>query len=154
MSFGGGAAGRLLARTPPRPRPPVAMPHALPAEAPVDALRWSRRSPHLSSPTRSLDSPVDSLRGRRGACSFVHALWEPGEGARAKRILRWCACTKMLEISRKFLKKTKLGIHIIPGFATTQDIKIAISVGVDVFRVASHCTEADITQKHIEFIRN
>ena len=60
---------------------------------------------------------------------------------------------KMLEISRKFLKKTKLGVHIIPGFATIQDIKIAINVGVDVFRVASHCTEADITQKHIEFIR-
>ena len=86
MSFGGGAAGRLLARTPPRPRPPVAMPHALPAEAPVDALRWSRRSPHLSSPTRSLDSPVDSLRGRRGACSFVHALWErPGGGGTRKK---------------------------------------------------------------------
>jgi len=60
---------------------------------------------------------------------------------------------KMLETSRKFLKKTKLGVHIIPGFATIQDIKIAINVGVDVFRVASHCTEADITQKHIDYIR-
>tara|TARA_Y100000741_G_scaffold346939_1_gene313772 strand:+ start:297 stop:1307 length:1011 start_codon:yes stop_codon:yes gene_type:complete len=60
---------------------------------------------------------------------------------------------KMLEISRKFLKKSKLGVHIIPGFATIEDIKIAIKIGVDVFRVASHCTEADITQKHIELIR-
>ena len=60
---------------------------------------------------------------------------------------------QMLEISRKFLKKTKLGVHIIPGFGTIQDIKVAIKIGVDVFRIASHCTEADITQKHIEFIR-
>ncbi len=60
---------------------------------------------------------------------------------------------KMLETSRKFLKRTKLGIHVIPGFATIEDIKIAINVGVDIFRVASHCTEADITQKHIEFVR-
>ena len=60
---------------------------------------------------------------------------------------------KMLKTSRKFLKKTKLGVHIIPGFATIQDIKMALDLGVDVFRVASHCTESDLTQKHIEFIR-
>ena len=60
---------------------------------------------------------------------------------------------QMLEISRKCLKKSKLGVHIIPGFATIRDIKEAIKIGVDVFRIASHCTEADITQKHIEFVR-
>tara|TARA_B100002052_G_C15828991_1_gene574398 strand:+ start:419 stop:1453 length:1035 start_codon:yes stop_codon:yes gene_type:complete len=63
------------------------------------------------------------------------------------------ADTKMLEICRKILKKTKLGIHVIPGFATKNDIDNAINIGVDVFRIASHCTEADITQKHIEYIR-
>ena len=61
--------------------------------------------------------------------------------------------TKMLEICRKILNKTKLGIHVIPGFATKKDIDNAISIGVDVFRIASHCTEADITQRHIEHIR-
>ena len=61
--------------------------------------------------------------------------------------------TKMLEICRKILKKTKLGIHVIPGFATKKDIDNAISIGVDVFRIASHCTEAYITQRHIEHIR-
>ena len=59
----------------------------------------------------------------------------------------------MLEICRKILKKTKLSIHVIPGFATKKDIDNAISIGVDVFRIASHCTEADITQRHIEHIR-
>lgn len=61
--------------------------------------------------------------------------------------------TKMLEICRKILNKTKLSIHVIPGFATKNDIDNAINIGVDVFRIASHCTEADITQKHIEHVK-
>lgn len=61
----------------------------------------------------------------------------------------------LLETARSNLKNTKLGVHVIPGFATIKkDILNAISIGVDVFRVASHCTEADITKKHIEFLRN
>ena len=60
---------------------------------------------------------------------------------------------KMLEIGRKYLNKTQLGIHVIPGFATIEDIKTAIKIGVDVFRIASHCTEADITERHINYVR-
>jgi 4-hydroxy 2-oxovalerate aldolase len=62
---------------------------------------------------------------------------------------------KMLSVARENLKKTKLGVHVIPGLATIdRDIHPAIEVGVDVFRIASHCTEANITRKHIEYIRN
>ncbi len=62
---------------------------------------------------------------------------------------------KMLIVAKENLKKSKLGVHVIPGFATIdKDIKPAIDIGVDIFRVASHCTEANITQKHIEYIRN
>lgn len=60
----------------------------------------------------------------------------------------------MLETARANLKNAKLGIHIIPGFATIEkDLKLAIDCGVDVIRVASHCTEADITERHIKFVR-
>ena len=60
----------------------------------------------------------------------------------------------MLETARKNILKGKLGIHIIPGFATIKrDLTLAINIGVDVFRVASHCTEADITQRHLGYIR-
>lgn len=60
----------------------------------------------------------------------------------------------MLRTARENLKKSKLGIHLIPGFATIErDIKPAIECGVDVFRIASHCTEADITERHISFCR-
>lgn len=60
----------------------------------------------------------------------------------------------MLRTAKENLENTKLGIHIIPGFATiNKDLKMAIDVGVDIFRVASHCTEADTTERHISFAR-
>ncbi|MNO35590.1 4-hydroxy-2-oxovalerate aldolase [compost metagenome] len=61
----------------------------------------------------------------------------------------------MLETCKNNLKRTKLGVHVIPGFATiSRDLKVALDLGVDVVRVASHCTEADITQRHIEYTRS
>jgi 4-hydroxy 2-oxovalerate aldolase len=60
----------------------------------------------------------------------------------------------MLTAARKILKKSKLGVHSIPGFATIEkDLAKAVDLGVDVFRIASHCSEADITENHIKFIR-
>ncbi|MEK5450112.1 4-hydroxy-2-oxovalerate aldolase [Paenibacillus sp. FSL R7-0331] len=63
--------------------------------------------------------------------------------------------TDMLEACRENLQQTKLGVHVIPGFATiSRDLRSAIDLGVDVVRVASHCTEADITKRHIEYARS
>ncbi|MFA6357102.1 MAG: 4-hydroxy-2-oxovalerate aldolase [Candidatus Omnitrophota bacterium] len=60
----------------------------------------------------------------------------------------------MLKCARKELKKTKLGVFLIPGFGTiNDDINPAIDVGVDLFCVATHCTEADVTRQHIEYLR-
>lgn len=61
---------------------------------------------------------------------------------------------EMLQTAREHLLNAKLGIHVIPGFATIKkDLEPALDLGVDVVRVASHCTEADTTQKHIGFAR-
>lgn len=60
-----------------------------------------------------------------------------------------------LTIARSHLVRSKLGIHVIPGFATVErDLKPALELGVDVVRVASHCTEADICERHIGFARS
>jgi 4-hydroxy 2-oxovalerate aldolase len=60
-----------------------------------------------------------------------------------------------LETARANLKQSKLGIHVIPGFATIErDLKPALALGVDVVRVASHCTEADICERHIGYARS
>lgn len=63
--------------------------------------------------------------------------------------------SQMLSVARENLKKSKLGVHVIPGMATIhRDITSAIDNGVDVFRIASHVTEANITRPHIEYVRN
>jgi len=60
----------------------------------------------------------------------------------------------LLAAARDALENTLLGIHAAPGFATIErDIAPAIEIGVDVVRVASHCTEANTMRKHIEFAR-
>ena len=60
---------------------------------------------------------------------------------------------ELLRCARENLKKTMLGVHVIPGFARIDDIRMAVDAGVDVVRVASHCTEADLCQRYIQFAR-
>lgn len=61
---------------------------------------------------------------------------------------------EILTISRANLKTSRLGIHVIPGFATiNKNLAQAVELGVDVFRIAAHCTEADITDRHIAYVR-
>ena len=51
----------------------------------------------------------------------------------------------MLKTARENLTHSSLGVHCIPGFATiNKDLRQALEIGVDIVRVASHCTEADI----------
>lgn len=60
----------------------------------------------------------------------------------------------MLETAKANLEKTRLGAYMIPGFGTIQDNLVpAIKIGVEVFEIGCHCTEADTTRQHIEFLR-
>ena len=60
----------------------------------------------------------------------------------------------MLRTAKKNLSTTKLGAYMIPGFGTIEDNLIpAINDGVDVFKIGCHCTEADTTRQHIEYLR-
>ena len=62
---------------------------------------------------------------------------------------------EILTTARENLKTSKLGIHIIPGIATVKkDIEQAIDLGVDVFRIATHCTEATLSKSHIEYLKS
>lgn len=45
----------------------------------------------------------------------------------------------------------KIGVHVIPGLATFEDLNVASEAGVTVFRIASHCTEADTTETYMRF---
>ena len=47
----------------------------------------------------------------------------------------------------------RIGVHLIPGLATFEDIAFCIDHGIHIFRVASHCTEADTTETYINYVR-
>ena len=78
-----------------------------------------------------------------------------GIGASSLQLgLAACPDEVALKTARENLKRSRLGIHMIPGFATIErDLSRAIDLGVDVVRVASHCTEADLTERHIDYAR-
>jgi 4-hydroxy 2-oxovalerate aldolase len=61
---------------------------------------------------------------------------------------------EMIATARENLYSARLGAYLIPGFGTIHDdIVPAIKNGVDLFKIGCHCTEADTTRQHIEYIR-
>lgn len=59
----------------------------------------------------------------------------------------------MLRIAREQLTDVKLQAFGIPGFATLRDLDVALEEGADLFRVGTHCTEGDLTERHITYLR-
>lgn len=60
---------------------------------------------------------------------------------------------EMLITAKKNLKRTKLGVYMIPGFGTIKDdLEPAIDIGAEVFKIGCQCTEADTTRQHIEYL--
>tara|TARA_Y100001970_G_scaffold5981_1_gene6774 strand:- start:46553 stop:47581 length:1029 start_codon:yes stop_codon:yes gene_type:complete len=55
--------------------------------------------------------------------------------------------------ARKYLKKTKLSVHSIPGFSRIDDVKKSIDYGVDIFRIGTNSSEIDTTYQQIEFCK-
>ncbi len=51
------------------------------------------------------------------------------------------------------LKNTKVSALLIPGIATVDHLRMVHDLGVTTIRVASHCTEADVTEQHIGLAR-
>ena len=51
------------------------------------------------------------------------------------------------------LKKAKVSALLIPGIGTVDHLKMAHDLGVRTIRVATHCTEADVSEQHITLAR-
>ncbi len=47
------------------------------------------------------------------------------------------------------LKKAKVSALLLPGIGTVEHLKMAHGLGVGTIRVATHCTEADVSEQHI-----
>ncbi len=48
------------------------------------------------------------------------------------------------------LKQTKVSVLLIPGIGTVDDLQMAYECGIHTVRVATLCTEADVSEQHIK----
>jgi 4-hydroxy 2-oxovalerate aldolase len=55
----------------------------------------------------------------------------------------------LLKAARGEIKQAKLAALLLPGIGTLDDLKKAHDEGIDLVRVATHCTEADISIEHL-----
>ncbi|RYY29384.1 MAG: 4-hydroxy-2-oxovalerate aldolase [Sphingomonadales bacterium] len=59
-----------------------------------------------------------------------------------------------IEAVADVLERSVLTTLLLPGIGTIEELKHAYALGVRSVRVATHCTEADISKQHIEAARN
>lgn len=52
------------------------------------------------------------------------------------------------------MKHAAVSALLLPGIGTVDELKMAADCGVKTIRVATHCTEADVAQQHIELSRS
>ena len=58
-----------------------------------------------------------------------------------------------IEAAADVLKKARLTTLLLPGIGTIHELKQAHALGVRSVRVATHCTEADVSAQHIQYAR-
>jgi len=51
------------------------------------------------------------------------------------------------------MKQAKVSALLLPGIGTVDHLKMAKALGVSTIRVATHCSEADVSQQHISMAR-
>ena len=60
---------------------------------------------------------------------------------------------KWIEAVADVVSHAKLTTLLLPGIGTIDDLKHAYEIGVRSVRVATHCTEADVSKQHIAYAR-
>jgi 4-hydroxy 2-oxovalerate aldolase len=60
---------------------------------------------------------------------------------------------QMLATVREALRHSKMGVFMLPGWGTSDDLRRAIAHGADVIRIGVHCTETSLAERHLGFLR-
>ena len=60
---------------------------------------------------------------------------------------------ELIEAARDAAPAADLAVLLIPGIGTKRDLRAAAERGAGVVRIATHCTEADISQQHFAIAR-
>jgi 4-hydroxy 2-oxovalerate aldolase len=58
-----------------------------------------------------------------------------------------------IEAAADAVNHAKIATLLLPGIGTLHDLKNAYDAGARIVRVATHCTEADVSRQHIEYAR-
>lgn len=67
----------------------------------------------------------------------------------------WAKCSdeERLSEAQKAVKNSSITVLLLPGIGTREDLKMAIKCGAKVARIATHVTEADISEQHIKMAK-
>jgi 4-hydroxy 2-oxovalerate aldolase len=60
---------------------------------------------------------------------------------------------QLLRAAAEVRRHAKLAVLLLPGIGVAEDLHEVAEIGVDVARVATHCTEADISEQHISLAK-
>lgn len=60
----------------------------------------------------------------------------------------------MLATVRGALSQARMGVFVAPGWGRGRDLCRAAALGADVVRIAAHCTEVTVTERHLALVRD
>ncbi len=111
----------------------------------MHAIRHKYSIEHVKTIAKALDNAkVDAIEVAHGD-GLSGSSFNYGFGAHTDK--EWIAAVA------EVLTHAKLATLILPGIAIKEDLDWAWDAGVRSVRVATHCTEADVSKQHIEHAR-